>query len=333
MTKTSRSPGSISRQCAAVFARMVSNLEGLFWGKQGPKEPPLFILGLPRAGSTLFFHSLCHCFETAHLTKLSQYMWFAPTLASWLIKRFGSRYRSDYESHYGIGNSLASPFSSNVWNLWFEKNAFYGADDISHKGAVDAVRAIGRIERVFDRPFVDKNHRFNQWLPALNALCPNALFLIIVRDPVSVALSMLRARKELFGRFGYWLHEKPLSYAAPDNATNEQQVVYQVRGILDDMRNYMETIGPKRFVIIHYEDLCNNPQGTLDSLHEYLKRNGLDLKQTQQITETFKLVAARTDGLSSEQITNIKKAAAEAFPDGTIGDFPCVTIGASCNED
>ncbi len=307
--------------------RVGGAFEGLLLGNDAPRLPPVFILGLQRSGSTLFFHSICNTFGTAHLVRLGVRLWFAPALTAGIVRRFAGEHVSDFQSHYGIGSSLASPFSGNSWNLWFERDAHMDASSLPAWRAEQIRRMVGRLERVFGCPFVDKNQRFNQWLPALAELFERSLFVITMRAPLGVSLSMLRARLELYGDFTTWVHARPRSFPALDNPTPEREVVCQARAIVEDLRADMEAIGAHRFAVVDYEQFCADPSGGLDSFERFLAGHGVVLTRRQPPPSPFEAVAARTDRLRPEQVEAVEAAVREFFPDGRWPALPCQVLG------
>jgi hypothetical protein len=314
--------------CARAIARAGSLLETALWGNRPPAQAPVFILGLPRSGSTLIYQSICHAFQTANPKKLGLYLWFTPALAAWIIKRLAPPYSSDFKSDYGLGKSLASPFCGNAWNLWLGRDSFVDSQNIPPSARREITRSVGRIERIFGQPFVDKNQRFNQWVGALATLFPKATFLVCVRNPSSTAFSILRARYELYGSFDTWFLKQPRSFRDQGNQSPEHEVAYQIRGILEDLKSDMLKAGPDRFAVVEYETFCENPRASAQSIQAFLKTRGVHLKEQNQLPESFKVVSSSSDRLSDQQTADMLAAVQEAFPDNEFRNFPCQIIGS-----
>jgi hypothetical protein len=166
------------------LSKAISSVEGSIFGNKGPLHPPIFILGLPRGGTTLVYQTLCHCFELAYTPMLTNYLPFAPALTTWFCRKRQARYSSDFESHYGMTKGTASPGEGVMWNIWFLKDKHYQkGSDLEEGKARQIVSLVGRVERISGRPFVNKNLKHYNYLGVLAELFPAAVFLVVLRQP------------------------------------------------------------------------------------------------------------------------------------------------------
>lgn len=312
---------------AAKYASFaLSKPESLIFGDDRPHYPPVFVIGPPRSGSTLFFQSMCHTFKCSYPVSFLRYAWLSPALGTWALKTLGKEYSSDFRSKYGLGTGLFSPYSLNTMNLMLGRNEYPVPEEIDNRSARYLIGTLGRIERVMNAPFISKNQRYNQWVRVLAELFPTSIFLVLLRGPFGVALSLLRARQELYGDLGTWYLEKPRTYPFSDNASPEEQVVGQIWGIVEDIRMDMESIGTERFATLHYEDLCQDPVGLLSGVQLFLEKKGIPLLHRQELPERFETVSARTDGLDQDQIQKVEEVVSRLFPSGKISSLPCQEI-------
>ena len=314
----------IIRAGLTLTARIFSGIEGLAFGNAGPALPPLFIIGLPRGGTTLVYQVLCHSLQVAYTPMLSNSLVFAPSLAAWLSRRRSSHYSSDFASDYGMSAGLASPGEGGMWNLWFDKDRSYTRlDDLESWKARQVVRLIGRTERIGQGPFLNKNLRHNNRLGVLAGLFPHAVFLVVLRDPRDTAVSLLQGRIQKEGDPASWYSVKPRSYDRIKNLEPGQSVASQVRELILDLREDMETIGLNRFAAIDYQEFCNGPAATLNRVVEFLKGHGLSLKIIQAPPPSFGVSRNRTGRLTPEQVQAIDASISELFADNPLSDMPC----------
>ncbi|MBW2624539.1 MAG: sulfotransferase [Deltaproteobacteria bacterium] len=314
----------IIRAGLTLTSRIFSGFEGLAFGNAGPALPPVFIIGLPRGGTTLVYQVVCHSFQVAYTPMLSNSLVFAPSLAAWLSRRRSSQYSSDFYSDYGMSAGLASPGEGGMWNLWFNKDQSYTRlDKIESWKAREVVRLVGRVERIGQGPFLNKNLRHNNRLRVLAGLLPNAVFLVVLRDPGDTAVSLLQGRIRKEGGPASWYSVKPRSYDRLKNLEPERAVVFQVRDLALDLREDMETIGLDRFAAIDYQEFCADPAAALDRLVEFLEGHGLSLQITQAPPSSFEVSKNRTGRLTSEQARAIDTTISDLFADSPMIDMPC----------
>jgi hypothetical protein len=305
------------------LSKAISSVEGSIFGNKGPLHPPIFILGLPRGGTTLVYQTLCHCFELAYTPMLTNYLPFAPALTTWFCRKRQARYSSDFESHYGMTKGTASPGEGVMWNIWFLKDKHYQkGSDLEEGKARQIVSLVGRVERISGRPFVNKNLKHYNYLGVLAELFPAAVFLVVLRQPRDVAFSILRARIEKQGDPKTWYSTKPSSYAHLLQLPPEKSVVGQIKGLMEDLQKDIQRIGPDRFAVLCYEDFCNSPPGKIKGLRDFMGSHGIPLQRRQRPPERFELSVGRTDKLSSEQIALVDQALSEAFSMDPYADFP-----------
>lgn len=188
------------------------SVEAILFGRKTPSLPPLFILGLPRSGSTLIYQAVCQACSVAFPPKLARTFWMAPATSAWIAQRLRKQYSSDFESTYGRSKGPFSPTNLLLWNALLDKSRNLEAGDVDASTKQRVAEIVGRFERVAGRAYCERNHRFNQWLPLVADIFPQALFLVTVREERSVALSMLRARIEEFGGYESWFLAVPRSF-------------------------------------------------------------------------------------------------------------------------
>jgi hypothetical protein len=308
-------------------ARSFSRLESLLFGDEPPQHPPVFIVGLPRSGTTLLYQTMCHCFRLAYTPTITNYLPFAPALATWIGKLWQPEYESDFKSHYGTVSGLASPGEGTMWNVWFEKDRHYRhAGELEAHKAREIIRLVGRIERISGGPFINKNLRNENRLPVLASLLPRAVFLVVLRSPRDVAISILRGRIEMQGDPELWFSVKPRSRETKSIPTPERQIVAQIKGLIEDLRQDIGQIGSERFVAVRYEDLCDSPRAVMKELSDFLTDRDVPIELASEPPERFQPSRGHADKLSPGQVASLERLLAESFPEDPYADLHCSWI-------
>jgi len=305
-------PGDAARGVLHRVAPWFLRAEARCFGDEGPALPPLFILGLPRGGTTLVAQTICHCLASSFVPELSRHLPMAPAFATWIARRGRPEYRSDFASDYGFSAGLASPSEGTFWNLWLEKDRIYdSSSDLAPLAAKALLGTVGRVERIGGGPFVNKNLRNDNRARMLAELFPRARFLAVVRDPSDVAASLMKGRIEVAGGANRWFSIKPRDYDEIRGQAPEVQVARQVIGLLRDLAADADAIGSERFAAVSYEDFCAAPARFIDELVPFLggETNGFERRATAPDSfalrshpsdETDALSAAVTAALAGE---------------------------------
>ncbi len=245
--------------------------EAAVFGDAPPALPPLFILGLPRGGTTLALQVVCHCLAVSYVPEVSSYFPPFPAFAAWLAARRRAPYRSTFESTYGKSPQWYAPSEGLFWNLWLERDRVYeDRSDIDTVAERAIVGTVGRIERIGAGPFVNKNLRNNNRVGLLASLFPSARFLVVVRDPTRVARSLLKGRSDMAGGVDQWFSIKPRNFERLAQEPPAAQVAGQIVGLLEDLARDSQAVGGDRFALVSYETLCRDPNGFIDHLIEFL---------------------------------------------------------------
>ncbi len=290
-------PGDAARGALHRLAPWFLRAEARCFGDEAPALPPLFILGLPRGGTTLVAQTICHCLASSFVPELSRHLPMAPAFATWIARRGRSEYRSDFASNYGFSSGLASPSEGTFWNLWLDKDRIYDSSSALDPLAARAlVGTVGRVERIGGGPFVNKNLRNDNRARMLAELFPQAKFLAVVRNPGDVAASLMKGRIEVAGGADQWFSIKPRDYDELSDQPPEVQVAGQVAGLLRDLAADAEAIGCERFAAVSYEDFCAAPARFIDELAAFLggRTNGFERRGTAP--DSFALRSHPTDG-------------------------------------
>lgn len=254
-----------------AFAKPLRLLEGLLLlPRWRCEQPQLFILGLPRSGTTLVYQYVVHRLSVAYFTNAVGRYTRSPCVATlWERSRSGG-YRSDFSSNYGATTGAGAPHEAgNVWARFFGYEDYVRFADVPVKDARRLQNIIACIQRRGgDVPFVNKNVKHLLRIDALAGLFPKATFLVVERDLDDVALSVLRGRHANFGNSSEWWSVRPPDYEAILAHPPSVQVAMQVRSLQRRMDDDLARQPAARVLRVNYRDFCARPDSLIELLRE-----------------------------------------------------------------
>jgi len=230
-------------------------------------KKPIFIVGVPRSGTTLLYHLL------AQHKKLG---WFSKqTLKKFLTKEylqfiqlrrrvFSIRGFSYPEDQFGTGffSTIAPPIEAGY--LW--DSAFIGDwnPTVSEKNLAILKKTI--VEALTEQKkerFISKVPKNSIRISSLNKHFPNSKFIHIIRDGRAVVNSLLRRANENQSRyFGIPLKNYALGFPEKKHALQWEQVIQEIR-------QSSKQLNKDQYFEIRYEDLVNKTDECLKKLNKF----------------------------------------------------------------
>jgi hypothetical protein len=246
-----------------------------------PIEPPIFVIGHWRTGTTLLHELLAldlrhrapttfECFLPNHFLLSEKLLkgWtgflLPPTRPSDNVEMGWDRPQEDEFALCNLG--VPSPYLSMAFpNRPPQFQEYYELEKVGQPERLRWKRALlGFLRRLtWKRPgrLVLKSPPHTFRLPVLNEMFPQAAFLHIVRDPLAVFPSTLRLWKSLYAAHGY---------QRPTYAGLEEQVFdtfSRMHARLEATRGLIE---PGRFYELRYEELVRDPVGQMRAVYQRL---------------------------------------------------------------
>lgn len=237
-------------------------------------SPSLFILGLPRSGTTLVYQYIVHRLTVAYFTNGVGRYYLAPCLATWAQHTLHPTYRSDFTSDYGsVSGAMAPHEAGRFWGRFFGFEEYITPNQVSPQDRRLMRRTIAFVQRLFgDVPFVNKNVKHILRLPALHAVFPNALFLRVQRDRTDVALSLLRARHDNLDDPTNWWSARPPNYRALQHLPLDEQIARQLAVLDEKMDADLSALPSEQVLSIDYQTFCACPDDFIQSIQSRLPR-------------------------------------------------------------
>lgn len=236
---------------------------------------PLFILGAPRSGTTLCLQWLAISGAFSYPSNFIARFWCAPFIGA-LIQQMITDPALDFRGEFSdivpasvgrqsdLGKTVGMLSSNEFWYFWrkfFPSDGDIGVD--LSQATQSEFRLFGdhlsAFSSVRNRPAAIKAMIVNHQVERLAEALPEALFLVLDRDPLDNAWSLLRARQRIYGDTATWY-----SFGTPDKEALQrlsphEQVAGQVLRIRADLQAALSQIDPKRYLVLEYEKLCEKP--------------------------------------------------------------------------
>jgi hypothetical protein len=300
-----RLPRAVWRRSERAVNRVLDVLESTRGGDTGiPLEhPPLFIIGAPRSGSTLLYQVLVQSFDVAYLSNLHCRVYGAPALVERLTHRRIAPPVS-YESAFGGTRGARAPSEcGEYWYRFFRRFPQYVPLQDAERSKLRRLRASVRaLGRAGGRPIAFKNLLCSLRLAPIGAALPEALFIVVRRNLVDNATSLLAARRQIHGDYSRWWSAEPPEIERLRELPAHEQVVEQVRTIEALIDRDRERLGGDRFLEVRYEELCDDPRATMASIHEFAGRRGVSLKQRGVVPQRFERRGTPIDEAVGERL-------------------------------
>lgn len=244
---------------------------------QSLSYPPLFIIGAPRSGSTLLYQVMAEYYDFGYLSNLHCTFYGCPSL----IQRFIGAQRwqkpSKYASTHGLTEGRSAPSECGAfWYRFFRRKpqyvALHEADQQKMIQLRSAIRALGD---AFKKPILFKNLLCSLRLEPIASALPEALFIIIRRNEVDNAHSLLEGRKKIYGNYTQWWSAEPPAVEQLKQLLPHEQVVEQIYHIYALIDKQRQVIGPEKFIEIQYEAFCDDVVGALRRVDQFLADHNL----------------------------------------------------------
>lgn len=95
------------------------------------------------------------------------------------------------------------------------------------------------------------------------------LFVRVVREPLAVAESILRGRRDCFGSDSAWFSTMPSTFESLAHLAPIEQIAGELSAIDADMETAFARVGSERVFCIDYETFCRQPRSALADFADF----------------------------------------------------------------
>lgn len=254
----------------------------------GFRYPPVFVIGAPRCGSTLIFQVLTDAFDIGYLSNTHCRFFGAPALAERLLRPVANKPASDYRSEHGNTRQGFAP--SECWQWWyrfFPRDPVYTASDADQTAMRCFRRSLLALTVAFDKPVAFKNLYAGMRLRAITKHVPEALFVVVQRNELDNAASLLKARMQVHGNYDSWFSVPPPGVESLRSLPAAEQVVRQIRSIHETIEHDLQHTAGHKVLKMDYEEWCTDVHEGLRKFASFLAVNGVTVRHTRQVPSTF----------------------------------------------
>ncbi|MEJ2216101.1 MAG: sulfotransferase [Gemmatimonadota bacterium] len=239
------------------------------------RYPPLFVVGVPRSGTTVVFqHLLNHSHFAYFPNRTRGHPWSCITRTAW--GRLVDRYEPSYESRFGIVDGGMAPSDGwEIFHRWFPRYELdRPVDEVRLRELKTLVRAL---ELLYGAPFANKNNANSVRIGHLRTLFPEALFLHVTRDRLDTACSLLDARRRHGVGLGEWWSAAPPQFLHRRFRDDVEQTMAQVLGVDAAIREALADAGDQR-IECAYETFCGDPGDVVGAVTAAYAARGVKLR-------------------------------------------------------
>lgn len=310
-SRSAENPGFLKRTLAVCYRGVndvLHHLEMRLPAAEGVlvAHPPVFVLGAPRSGTTLLYQLVCRAFEVGYLSNAHCQLYGAPSLAhSALAAWFDFSGTDRFESSFGDTPRAESPSEcGDFWYRFFPR-AYEAASrrpEIGEKERAALAVAVARLTDCFGRPVVFKNVMNVLRLKAITRAFSTSRFLVVERELLANAHSLLYARQRNLGCYDRWWSLPVPGFQELSSEPAERQVIAQIEGTQEVIQDGEEDAGPGRFLRVPYEGICRDPEGTVRDVGRFLSETGGAQRRTDiDLPGAFSVSGPRRTGVRIDE--------------------------------
>jgi len=298
LNKYSRTSGSIYKAYLSNYfvSKTSFDLDRLFFGKKAALKPlkeVVFVTGLARAGTTALFNALYNTNCFASLTYANMPFLLMPNLG----KRFLNSRPSEFveRAHLDgimINNKSPEAFDEYFWKAFLADGYFKEDRLLTHSPGHDAITLYKKYMELVafsygKESYISKNNNNILRIKSLLNMFPDAKFIVLYREPLSHAVSLLKQhlhfsgvqQKDAFaldyfnflGHHEFGLNHKPFYFNTESLvAGNPLDLNYWLTAWKNYYAHLLNNFDP-RLYLISFEDLCERPDLVTRFLNEAIR--------------------------------------------------------------
>ena len=228
-----------------------------------PGRPIIIVCGCARSGTTVAAQLLVHRLPVSYFTNLTSVFPRAPLTAEATIGRMLARAEPSVHNFYGRTYGWGGPNDGlQIWDRWLGSDRSRAPAALRPGAREDMLAFFGARERQTGRAALAKVNALNTCAHLVAQALPTARFICIQRNPVELAVSLLKARMEIHGR-----PDIPYGIAPPATGGRSDPVEDVCRQVLfheESARQQLAQLGRERFRVERLDEICLRPDAFIE---------------------------------------------------------------------
>ncbi len=245
-----------------------------FWDESN-SFPPVFIIGVPRSGSTFLYQVLSNYFDVLYFDNLT-HIFYRDSFIGFKLSHllFKNKAHNCYKSKFGdtFSYGLHKPSEAGLfWYQWIKYLQYFVNFDELSVMQRDAIKGnINAIINYYKKPFLIKNLSNSMRIRMLKQLFPFAKYIYLKRDPRFTAQSMVEAREKLNIKPHEIWSVKPKNYEKLINMEENEKVVKQIFMLENQINEDIKYIDPSLVYSVHYEDMFSDFKMNIEQIRKFI---------------------------------------------------------------
>jgi hypothetical protein len=262
---------------------------------EGTQLAPVFVMGLPRSGTTLFYQLLLNYFDWSYFTRWTHYYYRSPVTAYKMQHLLFPKPRYfEYKSNYGkfqepghLVKTWRPVEGHRIWRRWFpEEPTHCYRGNLSGPAKEEMLSTIAALTAISGCPFLSKNPRHSVRLLALSEALPNAIFMVVKRARLYVAQSLyvarLRRKTASRSQNNSWWGTKPSEFVYLKHLDPLRQAVGQTVAIERELKvQLLKCKNP--YIEVEYSDICERPEMVLQLVQKTCLKHGIKIRRVRDV--------------------------------------------------
>lgn len=257
--------------------------------KKRSSMPIILVVGPPRSGTTLVYQTLAQYLPVSFFNNLSASFPHSPITACRLFSRLFPSKTNSFHNFYGNTVGFSEPNDGfHIWDRWLGKDRYSINQHLSSAAKQDMQNFFAAWMNTFQRPLLNKNNRNTICISLLSSIFDNIFFVVVQRDPIYIAQSLLIAREKIQGdqNVGWGLGSKNseilLNSGSPAESVTQQ--VAHIFKVLDEQKRLVDS---SRIIDVPYEQFCLDPTFFAKKIYSRVWRANLDSDILRQNIQPF----------------------------------------------
>jgi len=258
-------------------------------------DRPIFIIGVERSGTTLLYSIMANHPELYWLSRLDSVVPNNPCISSLVRRAVSALVKTRYIAVPGaisrseglLPPSECLPYWRRIFHWGSEDNYLIDDDYFAETDVENNIKAFlhhdlkARLFWMRKKRLLFKWPGFSLKIRFLNTVFPDALFLHMIRNPVTNFLSLIRAKEESEEKF--WGIKIP-GWRNLLSADKRLQAAMQIKVTLETIEEDVSKVRVHdRYLQVRYESLIDSPKETLMQILRFC-----DLRYVPEIEEATK---------------------------------------------